>query len=112
MKAALDYIGITLLCGVPIAYVALAQSPDFIRRGGFLLYPLFWMSDWSQVLADATRYVFGLGAMLGGLLLLIYHNPLTRMRVVSGATLAQEAARRSRRLATVQALEKWFFFCL
>jgi hypothetical protein len=73
-----------------------------------LLYPLFWRSNWSQELADATRYVFGIGVGFGVLLVSIYHFPLTEMRIVAGPTLAQQAAKRLKRLAIVEKLRPWF----
>jgi hypothetical protein len=85
----------------------LADKPEFIRGGGFLLYPLFWTSDWSQELAETTRYVFGIGLGLGSLLVSIYHNPFTEWRVISGPTLAQQAAKLSKRLAIVEKSRFW-----
>ena len=109
VKAALDFVGITALIMIPLIYIGLAHIPDFVRRGGFLVYPLFWMSDWSQELAEATFYVFGLSIMLGLLLLSIYENPLTRRRVVLGTTLAQQAANQSKRLSVVGQIQNLIF---
>ena len=109
VRAALDFIGIMTFVVIPSIYVGLAYIPNFVRRGGFLIYPLFWMSDWSQALAEATFYVFGLSIMLGLLLLSIYENPLTRRRVVLGTTLAQQAANQSKRLSVVGRIQSWIF---
>jgi hypothetical protein len=107
VELVLHSLGIFVLLAAIIAYIWLADSPEFVRRGGFLLYPLLWTSDWNAGLVEATRYVFGIGMVLGILLLAIYHNPLTRMRVLYGPTLAQQAAKRFKRLAVVESLGAW-----
>jgi hypothetical protein len=112
IESVLDTLTLVLLLAVIGAYVWFPEAPEFVRRGGFLLYPLFWASDWNHALAEATRYVFGVGMGIGLLFLLIYHNPLTRMRVLSGPTLAQEAAKRSKRVALVNSLDNWLFIPL